>query len=139
MDGRPHRPRSASTLSSASTPSLSSPLARRSRPPALQLSPSGSSIAPSALSSPRYQSFSLAPSQAGSAATVSNATSTRFKRGHARGKTVKEGVATKSANPDEVDLMALEDPDELFRLFGVRDVRGLEKRSRCVDLSYSLS
>lgn len=41
----------------------------------------------------------------------------------------------KSANPDEVDLMALEDPDELFRLFGVRDVRGLEKRSRLVLLS----
>ena len=34
--------------------------------------------------------------------------------------------------------MALEDPDELFRLFGVRDVRGLEKRSKSVHPLLSL-
>lgn len=36
----------------------------------------------------------------------------------------------KSANPDDVDLLALEDPDEVFKAFGVRDVRKLEQRAR---------
>jgi hypothetical protein len=35
-------------------------------------------------------------------------------------------------NPDQLDFGTLEDPDEVFRLFGVRDVRGLEKRAGCV-------
>jgi hypothetical protein len=33
-------------------------------------------------------------------------------------------------NPDLVDLMALEEPDSVFRMFGVRDVRKIEQRAR---------
>jgi hypothetical protein len=47
-------------------------------------------------------------------------------------------VVVPSMNPDELDLMALEDPDEVFRLFGVRDVTGLEKRARCVPVRCEL-
>lgn len=35
----------------------------------------------------------------------------------------------RSSDPDQLDLGSLEDPDEVFRLFGVRDVRSLEKRA----------
>jgi hypothetical protein len=30
--------------------------------------------------------------------------------------------------------MALEEPDEVFRMFGVRDVRKIEQRARCARL-----
>lgn len=136
---RSFRARSSSLLSAASGPSVSSPLARRPRPTPLSLSPSSSyrgtpgsyqhfpSLSPSASS--RYMSFSAAASNAGT--TTTNTTTlagpTRFKRGHAR---KKAPVVVRTANPDELDLMALEDPDEVFRLFGVRDVRGLEKRAK---------
>ncbi|GAA6016520.1 hypothetical protein JCM10207_002825 [Rhodosporidiobolus poonsookiae] len=54
----------------------------------------------------------------------------RFSRGHAR-KKGQPGAPPppKATNPNDVDLMALEEPDEVFRLFGVRDVRKLEKRA----------
>ena len=79
--------------------------------------------------SARYMSFSAAGSNAGTTTTTATtlAGPTRFKRGHAR---KKAPVVVRTANPDELDLMALEDPDEVFRLFGVRDVRGLEKRAK---------
>ncbi|GAA5841984.1 hypothetical protein JCM11251_001436 [Rhodosporidiobolus azoricus] len=75
--------------------------------------------------------YSGAISQAGSIATTANPNGpARFKRGHARKKV--GGVNTppvRTSNPDELDLMALEEPDEVFRMFGVRDVRKLEKRA----------
>ncbi|GAA5868487.1 hypothetical protein JCM8547_006289 [Rhodosporidiobolus lusitaniae] len=88
------------------------------------LNSSVASIAPS--------SFSVAPSHAGSLATTANPSGPiRFKRGHVRkGRGgVQTPPAVKTNNPDEVDLMALEEPDEVFRQFGVRDVRKLEKRA----------
>lgn len=53
----------------------------------------------------------------------------KFRRGHAR---KKAPVVQATSNPDELDLNTLTDPDDLFRMFGVRDVRGLEKRARYV-------
>lgn len=111
---------SYSSLSSASSPS-NSPLGRRPLPLSFQTSPS-----PSVASSPRYVSFSAA-SQAGSV-NSSTPTTSRFKRGHARARTA---TPAKQMNPDDYDLM-LDDPDEVFRLFPVRDVQGLEKRARFV-------
>lgn len=84
----------------------------------------------------RYtRTFSAAASQAGSLATTtaSPAGPARFKRGHVRKKPGQQLAPppVRTANPDEVDLMALEEPDEVFRLFGVRDVRRIEQRARC--------
>lgn len=97
--------------------------------------------APSSSSS-RYRSFSAAHSQAGSLATTAANTTTaggptRFKRNHARkrgggGAPPSAPALVKSANPDDVDLLALEDPDQIFRAFGVRDVRKIEQRARSV-------
>jgi hypothetical protein len=89
-------------------------------------SSSSASIAPS--------TFSVAPSNAGSIATTANPSGpTRFKRTHVRkkGHGAQTPPPVRTSNPDEVDLMALEEPDEVFRMFGVRDVRKLEKRARC--------
>ncbi|GAA5996272.1 uncharacterized protein JCM10292_007502 [Rhodotorula paludigena] len=82
----------------------------------------------------RYtRTFSAAASQAGSLATTtaSPAGPARFKRGHVRKKPGQQLAPppVRTANPDEVDLMALEEPDEVFRLFGVRDVRRIEQRA----------
>ncbi|SGY40849.1 BQ5605_C003g02431 [Microbotryum silenes-dioicae] len=121
---------------------------RRGPPPAL--SRTGSSLADSPINrtgskyggtssiqalSPRYLTFSSAASNVGSVATSAApggpggpGGSTRFKRGHLR-KKAPAIIGIRSANPDEIDLMALEDPDEVFRRFSVRDVRGLEKRA----------
>lgn len=88
--------------------------------------------------STRYRAFSAAASQAGSLATTTANTAgpTRFKRTLARKRPGQEqapaAAAVKSANPDAVDLLALEDPDDVFRAFGVRDVRKLEQRARYV-------
>ena len=98
-------------------------------------------------SSFRYRSFSAAHSQAGSLATTTANTTTaggptRFKRNHARKRGGGGGpppitpALVKSANPDDVDLLALEDPDQIFRAFGVRDVRKIEQRARSA--SYTL-
>ncbi|BGP30113.1 hypothetical protein JCM10296v2_001865 [Rhodotorula toruloides] len=55
----------------------------------------------------------------------------RFKRGHARKRPGQPPLPppVRTNNPDEVDLMALEEPDEVFRMFGVRDVRKIEQRA----------
>lgn len=150
---RMSRTRSTSTTSSASAsasgPSISSPLARRPRPGPLSLSarntPGGSSSpsassysyslrslkSPSAPPSPLYGAYSASGSTAGGSQLTSATTQpggvTRFRRGHTRRKDQPVGV--RSAHPDELDFATLEDPDEVFRLFGVRDVRGLEKRA----------
>lgn len=87
-----------------------------------------SNLAQPSFVSPRYSAPSVAGSNATTATTQAGGVS-RFKRGHARKKATPV-AAVKSSNPDELDLMALEDPDEVFRLFGVRDVRGLEKRAK---------
>lgn len=138
------------------SPSTSSTPGSSSRPPAphLAFSPLGSHTGSirsvSAQSVPSYQpsiassSFpntqatrylsnaSVAPSQMGSVATTANpAGSARFRRGHVRNKAnaqLPPGVS--SNNPDLVDLMALEEPDVVFRMFGVRDVRKIEQRAR---------
>lgn len=140
----PNRTRSLSNLSSVSGSSVSSPLARRPRPSPLHLSPGSSytstpasySYASSVQSgsatpaSARYQSFSTAPSNVGSVMTTTTPGGpAKFRKGHAR---KKAPVIPATANPDELDLNTLTDPDDLFRLFGVRDVRGLEKRARYV-------
>ncbi|GAA6027025.1 hypothetical protein JCM8097_006050 [Rhodosporidiobolus ruineniae] len=81
-------------------------------------------------SSSSLPSFSVAPSHAGSLATTANPSGpTRFRRAHGRKPGQPHPPAVRSGNPDEVDLMALEDPDDVFRSFGVRDVRKLEKRA----------
>lgn len=138
------RPRSASNISAGSSvPSTSSPLAtRRGRPPPISFSPVNSfigspgSVAASAYSastsrvlSPLYLSFAAPPSASGSAVTATTSVPgvTRFKRGHARKKDTPVGART--MHPNDLDFSTLEDPDEVFRLFGVRDVRGLEKRA----------
>ncbi|SCZ95820.1 BZ3500_MvSof-1268-A1-R1_Chr8-1g09819 [Microbotryum saponariae] len=143
---------SLQSLSSAAPLNNTAPVAstsgsppRRGPPPAL--SRTGSSLADSPISrtgskyggassiqalSPRYLTFSSAASNVGSVATSAApggpGGATRFKRGHVR-KKAPAIIGIRSANPDEIDLMALEDPDEVFRRFGVRDVRGLEKRA----------
>lgn len=33
-------------------------------------------------------------------------------------------------NPDELNLLELEDANDVFRLFGVRDLKDLEERAR---------
>ncbi|KAL8293241.1 hypothetical protein RQP46_000935 [Phenoliferia psychrophenolica] len=92
---------------------------------------SATSAARSALVLAAYSSFSAAGSTAGGSQHTSATTQpggvTRFRRGHARKKDAPVGV--RSIHPDELDFATLEDPDEVFRLFGVRDVRGLEKRA----------
>lgn len=66
----------------------------------------------------------------GTSATTQPGGVSRFRRGHQRKKLGPVGVAT--ANSDELDFMTLEEPDQVFRLFPVREVRGLEKRARSV-------
>lgn len=111
------------------------------RSPPESVSANSSSWLHLAPSSTRYRSFSAAASHAGSLATTTANTAaaghtTRFKRSHARAhEPVPSRPAAvigtaKSANPDDVDLLALEDPDQVFRAFGVRDVRKLEQRAR---------
>ncbi|SCV66971.1 BQ2448_5617 [Microbotryum intermedium] len=140
---------SVQSLSSAAPLDIAAPIAstsgsppRRRPPPAL--SRTNSSLADSPNSrygskygdaasiqalSPRYLTFSSAASNVGSVATsAAPGGPTRFKRGHVR-KKAPAIIGIRSANPDEIDFMALEDPDEVFRRFGVRDVRGLEKRA----------
>ncbi|GAA5926932.1 hypothetical protein JCM10213_005528 [Rhodosporidiobolus nylandii] len=77
--------------------------------------------------------FSAAASLAGSIATTANPNGpAKFRRAHAkkgRGGPQHPLPQVKTANPDDVDLLALEEPDEVFRSFGVRDVRKLEKRA----------
>lgn len=145
----PPRPWGSSNTTMTSTPTSAS----RRRPGPHVLSPLSSfagspsnsynaSYQPSNLSqtsllSPKYSSsYSAAPSLAGSNATLATTQPggpTRFRRGHARKKAAPGLVtAIRSANPDDLDLMQLEDPDEVLRLFPVRDVRGLEKRARLV-------
>ncbi|TNY19813.1 Vps51/Vps67 domain-containing protein [Rhodotorula diobovata] len=146
-------PRSAPSSSSQRVPS-SPASSRRPRP---ALSPLSTVQGPSpshSFRTPTYQSsvrppesisgLSLAPSrltrvltgtasQAGSTATGAHAGSTKFRRGHVRKRpgqlAAPAGSAVSSANPDEVDLMALEEPDDVFRAFGVRDVRRIEQRA----------
>ncbi|GAA5931170.1 hypothetical protein JCM3775_004953 [Rhodotorula graminis] len=124
-------------LSPLSTVQGSSPAHsyRSNRPPE---SISGVSLAPSrfTLSNPFPRPpASGSPSLAGSTATGAHAGSTKFRRGHVRkrpGQHQPPGpsvAALSSANPDEVDLMALEEPDDIFRSFGVRDVRRIEQRA----------
>ncbi|BGP06083.1 hypothetical protein JCM10049v2_001902 [Rhodotorula toruloides] len=145
------RPRSSSSTTSFTSPPPSS----RRRPPPSVLSPlsglsnaspaaslrsstyqssarspesvSGYSLAPS-----RFRTFSATASQAGSiATTASPGGPARFKRGHARKRPGQPPLPppVRTNNPDEVDLMALEEPDEVFRMFGVRDVRKIEQRA----------
>ncbi|BGO97744.1 Vps51/Vps67 domain-containing protein [Rhodotorula toruloides ATCC 204091] len=145
------RPRSSSSTTSFTSPPPSS----RRRPPPSVLSPlsglsnaspavslrsstyqssvrspesvSGNSLAPS-----RFRTFSAAASQAGSiATTASPGGPARLKRGHARKRPGQPPIPppVRTNNPDEVDLMALEEPDEVFRMFGVRDVRKIEQRA----------
>ncbi|GAA5888088.1 hypothetical protein JCM6882_000277 [Rhodosporidiobolus microsporus] len=95
--------------------------------------PSLSRYLPSSASAAQSNAgFSGAISHAGSIATTANPNGpARFRRGHAKKKVggVQTPPAVRTNNPDEVDLMALEEPDEVFRMFGVRDVRKLEKRA----------
>ncbi|GAA5950551.1 hypothetical protein JCM21900_001227 [Sporobolomyces salmonicolor] len=146
------RQRSASATSTPGAISTTSPPSRR-RPP-LALSPLSTLTASSPADSFRtysyqasspshssftagqsshYLSFSAAASNAGSLATTANpAGPAKFRRGHARKKAGAAGLlqqAVRTSSPDELDLMSLEEPDEVFRLFGVRDVRKLEKRA----------
>ncbi|KAM0753713.1 hypothetical protein T439DRAFT_322606 [Meredithblackwellia eburnea MCA 4105] len=80
-----------------------------------------------------YLSFSAAASQAGShvapppSTTTTANNSQRFKKGHTRKRLQPTNL--KSQNPDDLDLATLEDPEDAFRLFGVRDVRRIEKRA----------
>jgi len=148
-------PRQRPHASSQSTPGSAS---SRNRPPAphLAFSPlshTGSIRSVSQQSIPSYQpsvassSFpntqatrylsnpSIAPSNfGGSIATTANPGSARFRRGHVRNKGPNPPNANSggisSMNPDLVDLMALEEPDSVFRMFGVRDVRKIEQRAR---------
>ncbi|GAA5845764.1 hypothetical protein JCM9279_006102 [Rhodotorula babjevae] len=125
-------------LSPLSTVQGSSPANsfRSHRPPE---SVSGLSLAPSrfTLSNPFPRPPTGSPSLAGSTATGAHAGSTRFRRGHVRKRPGHNPppapgaaqAALASANPDEVDLMALEEPDDVFRSFGVRDVRRIEQRA----------
>lgn len=101
----------------------------------------------SSVPSPRYPSFSAAGSNAGSnhfnalllsttgshsssSSLTSNVTA-RFKRAQVRIKSItKESPAVNALNPDKLDLLELEDPDQVFRLFNVRDVRGIEERAK---------
>ncbi|KAK4058927.1 hypothetical protein OIO90_000373 [Microbotryomycetes sp. JL221] len=144
----PGRARSTSGTSNMSTPTS----VGRRRPGGHVMSPLSSfnasphSTTPNPLSSSmsqaslptlnRYPSTAstYAPSAVGSLATTTATTqpgAVRFKRGHARRKANANPLVTqRTINLDELDLMALEDPDEVFRLFGVRDVRVLEKRAR---------
>ncbi|GAA5931882.1 COG1/VPS51 family protein [Sporobolomyces koalae] len=141
-------PRQRPGPSAYSTPGSA---ASRPRAPHLAFSPlshSGSVRSVSAQSVPSYQpsvassSFpntqatrylsnaSIAPSQLGSVATTANPGATRFRRGHVRSKgNAQPPGGVSSANPDLVDLMALEEPDVVFRMFGVRDVRKIEQRA----------
>lgn len=138
-----------STLSSVA-PSVSSPLRRANHPPQPPQSISSSrnftpssissrphlNTAPStiSLSSSRLLKFELSsPSAGGSVGTSATATTqpggvSTFRRGHQRKKLGP--VFVPSANPDELDLMTLEEPDQVFRMFPVREVRGLENRAR---------
>ncbi|GAA6062002.1 hypothetical protein JCM10212_006077 [Sporobolomyces blumeae] len=84
------------------------------------------------LSASRGSSIAPAPSRVGSTATTANPGSTRFRRGHVRnrpGQPNAPPAGVSSINPDLVDLMALEEPDVVFRMFGVRDVRKIEQRA----------
>lgn len=149
---KPTPPRPWNSFSSSGVPTTSTPVGSpstaRRRPHVSPISSIGgspstmsintnyhpSNLSQSSLMSPHYSSFSAAPSLAGSTATLATTQPggpSRFKRGHAR-KQATPGLlpVIQSMNPDELDLMQLEDPDEVFRLFGVRDVRGLEKRAR---------
>lgn len=147
---RPWAASSSTGVPSTSTP-VASPSAIKRRPSPHVLSPLSnfggspssmsintsyqpSNMSQTSLLSPRYSSYSAAPSLAGSTATLATTQPggpTRFRRGHARKKATPSLMpVVKPINPDELDLMQLEDPDEVFRLFGVRDVRGLEKRAR---------
>ncbi|GAA5954522.1 hypothetical protein JCM3765_004484 [Sporobolomyces pararoseus] len=143
-------PRQRPPASSTSTPGSTSSRTRASAPHLAfsPLSHTSSTRSVSAQSVPSYQpsvassSFpntqatrylstaSIAPSNLGSIATTANPGSARFRRGHVRTKANAQtpgGVS--SMNPDLVDLMALEDPDSVFRMFGVRDVRKIEQRA----------
>ncbi|KAM0792242.1 hypothetical protein ACM66B_004936 [Microbotryomycetes sp. NB124-2] len=147
-------PGRARSTSSTSTNTMSTPVsAGRRRPGVLSpLSSFNATTTSSASSTPGYapstsmsqaslpslyrnqSTMSASASVAGSLASTTATTQpgpVRFKRGHARRKAnANPMVSQRTINPDELDLMALEDPDEVFRLFGVRDVRGLEKRAR---------
>ncbi|KAK4053750.1 hypothetical protein OIV83_001406 [Microbotryomycetes sp. JL201] len=144
-------PGRARSTSSTSTNAMSTPVSAGKRRPGV-LSPLSSFNASSSSSTPGYapstsmsqaslpslyrnqSTMSASASVAGSLATTTATTQpgpVRFKRGHARRKANANTLASqRTMNPDELDLMALEDPDEVFRMFGVRDVRGLEKRAR---------
>ncbi|GAA5862298.1 hypothetical protein JCM3774_004855 [Rhodotorula dairenensis] len=116
------------------------------RSPTESVSAQSSSWLNLAPSSNRYRSFSAAASHAGSLATTTATTAnhTRFNRSHARARPGQSpssqaasspaaaaavSAVAKSANPDDVDLLALDDPDQIFRAFGVRDVRKIEHRA----------
>ncbi|BGP37947.1 hypothetical protein JCM10449v2_001874 [Rhodotorula kratochvilovae] len=119
-----------STLSSAASPAHSFRTSTYQSSVRAPESVSGYSLAPSRFTT----RFSASASQAGSVATTANpAGPAKFRRGHVRkrpGQPSQPPVQqTRTANPDEVDLMALEEPDEVFRLFGVRDVRRIEQRA----------
>lgn len=146
-----YTPRQRPPASSTSTPG-STTSKTRAPAPHLAFSPlshTSSTRSVSAQSVPSYQpsvasssfpntqatrylsSASVAPSNLGSIATTANPGSTKFRRGHVRTKANAQppgGVS--SMNPDLVDLMALEEPDSVFRMFGVRDVRKIEQRAR---------
>lgn len=131
---------------------LPSPLARRSStiPSPSLLSPFNSSanggtpnsysssIAPSQYldGGRRFSTYSVsgAASNAGSMSSNVTTTASKFKRGHMRKKATPVLQAT--LNPDDLDLNNLTDPDDLFRMFGVREVRGLEKRAKYVVLFF---
>ncbi|GAA6026328.1 hypothetical protein JCM11491_004307, partial [Sporobolomyces phaffii] len=124
---------------SLSTPRQRASARRGPHPPHLALALASSSPAStrsvSVQSVPSYQpsiaSHTTATrSRYAPSATTANPTR-RFTRGHARTKyhASSPSAGISSANPDLVDLMALDDPDVVFRTFGVRDVRKIEQRA----------
>ncbi|GAA5904941.1 uncharacterized protein JCM6883_004916 [Sporobolomyces salmoneus] len=145
------RPPTSSSYSTPAHPSSSTPRSSTRqvpRPPHLAFSPTSTLRSVSAQSVPSYapslastsfphhttsrylsssSAASVAPSNATTTAGPGGGGSTRFRRGHARTK--PGGVGVSSVNPETVDLMALEEPDQVFRMFGVRDVRKLEQRA----------
>ncbi|GAA6052775.1 hypothetical protein JCM3770_003543 [Rhodotorula araucariae] len=119
-----------SQLSTAASPAQSFRTSTYQSPIRAPESVSGYSLAQSRFTT----RFSASASQAGSVATTANpAGPVKFRRGHVRKRpghpTQPPTSQSRARNPDDVDLMALEEPDQVFRLFGVRDVRRIEQRA----------
>lgn len=129
---RPLPQRPPSSIAGAGNPIQSPP------PPLSHYSSYNHSIATSNYQSPFSRSSLPTPSI--SARSIRSTTTrtapggiSKFKRSSSSKSSSKLSTPplalVRSSDPDQLDLGSLEDPDEVFRLFGVRDVRSLEKRA----------